>query len=191
MSLRIVTPPASEPISVAEATAWGRISDSSAAAVTLLTMLISAARRIAERDTGRKLITQTWELVLDGFNADEIEIGVLPIQSISFVKYYDADAALQTLAADRYTLDPDVLPGWLLPAYGTSWPGTQAAANVVIVRFIAGYGAATDVPADIRSWISAQVTSAYDHPDMLIAGDAKHSPFLDGLLDGYKIRHVV
>jgi len=155
----------------------------------MLGMLITAARAVAENITGRSLITQTWEQVLDKFPAKEIEIGMLPIQSITSVKYYDENSVLQTMSSGDYVLDQDTLPGWVLPAQDVSWPSTLDMAQAVIIRFIAGYGAAgSSVPANIRMWISAQCAAAYNNPDALMDGKYVCLPFLDGLLDPYRLR---
>jgi len=153
-----------------------------------IALLIPAARKVAENITGRGLILQTWEQVYDKFPAREIEIGMLPIQSITSVKYYDVDGVLQTVANTDYVLDVDTLPGWVLPAYGFSWPATYDSAQSVIIRFVAGYGAAgSDVPAEIKMWISAQCAAAYNNPSGLMDGKAAALPFIDGLLDGHRI----
>lgn len=155
----------------------------------LLSMLIKAARQVAENMTGRALITQTWEQVLDQFPAHEIKIGMLPVQSIESVKYYDGEGSLQTMDAADYVLDADTLPGWILPARNVSWPATLDMANAVIARFVAGYGSAgSSVPAEIRMWISAQCAAAYGNPTGLMDGKAAALPFIDGLLDAYRIR---
>lgn len=155
----------------------------------VLNMLITSARREAEKLTGRALITQTWELLLDKFPEREIRIGMLPIQSITSVKYYDSDGALQTLGSENYTLDADAMPGWILPAYGVSWPQTYSMANAVVIRFVAGYGsAAGSVPHEFRAWISAQAASAYNSPDGNVHSNSQRLQFIDGLLDAYRIR---
>lgn len=157
----------------------------------LLTMLITAARRVAESRTGRALITQTWERVYDALPTDELKIGLLPIQSITSVKYYDSAGVLQTLPTTDYAFDADTLPGWVMPAYGTSWVSTYAVANAVIVRFVAGYGdTGADVPAEIRQWICAQVAAAYDNPSGLIAGNTQPLRYLDDSLDAYRILQI-
>ena len=156
----------------------------------MLSMLITAARRVAEDRTGRALITQIWEQVLDEFPANEIQISMMPIQSIASVKYYDTDGVLQTMDAANYTTDVDTIPGWLLPAVNVDWPSTYDMSQAVIIRFVAGYGSAgSSVPAEIRMWISAQVAAAYNNPDgLLMEGKAAALPFIDGLLDAYRIR---
>lgn len=155
----------------------------------LLGMLITAARTAAEHRTGRALINQTWERVLAGFPAREIELGMLPLQSITSVKYYDTDGVLQTMPSTDYTLDADTLPGWLFPAYNVSWPSTYDVPQAVIVRFVVGYGGSGSlVPAKIRQWICAQVKASFDNPSGLLDGKTVPLQFIDGLLDAYSIR---
>jgi uncharacterized phiE125 gp8 family phage protein len=189
MTLRIVSQPGAEPATAAEVKTDARIDTT--ALDTTIDLLITAARKVAEDRTGRAFITQTWELVLDTFPSNEIEIGMLPIQLITSVKYYDSANVLQTMAAADYALDDDTLPGWVLPAYGVSWPSTYDIANAVIIRFIAGYGAAAaDVPAELRMWIRAQAALAARNPDGLLDGRAAPIPFIDGLLDSYRLRWI-
>lgn len=156
----------------------------------MLGTLITAARQVAEARTGRKFITQTWELVLDAFPS-EIELGALPVQSVTSIKYYDTDGVLQTMSASDYVLDADLLPGWIRPAYNVSWPSTRTQSQAVIVRVVLGYGTTgASVPAGIRQWIVAQVSAAFRNYDGLIDGIAVPLPFLDGLLDSFRIRWV-
>lgn len=185
MTLRLITPPAAEPLSVAEVKELGKID---AGEDSTFELLIKAARKSAEDRTGRALILQTWERVLDAFPMNEIRIGMLPIQSVVSVKYYDPDGVLQTMDAADYVLDVDTMPGWLLPAEGVSWPSTRCAAQSVIVRFQAGYGnTGDDVPAEIKLWIAAQVAAAFRAPEGLMSELATGLPFVDGLLDGYRV----
>ena len=65
MSLVIITPPATEPITLTEAKAQCRVDGTAEDA--LLTIYIQAAREQCERLIGRKLITQTVEQRLDAF----------------------------------------------------------------------------------------------------------------------------
>jgi len=160
----------------------------------MIGMMITSARRVAESRTGRALITQTWEQVLDAFPTNEIKLDVMPIQSITSVSYYDEDGTLQILGSDQYVLDSDTLPGWLLPAYGVDWPTTYDAAQSVIVRMVVGYGATgASVPSEYRQWIAQRVAHAFDQPGPVnvgnIVAEFPHS-YVDGLLDAYDIRMI-
>lgn len=182
MTLRLIDAPESEPVTVAEVKRDARIDHTDLD--TDIGTLITAARQTAEDRTGRALMPQTWELVLDDFpgSEGEIVIGKLPIDSITSVKYYDAAGVLQTLDSDQYTLDADTLPGRILPAYSVVWPSVYDIKNAVIIRFVAGYADADSVPAEIKMWIRLQVARE-------VGGDqVKITPFADALLDAYRLK---
>lgn len=187
MSLRLITPPAAEPITLEEAKLQCRV-DGTAEDTWFTSFAIPGARRAAEHELGRKLITQTWEAVFDAFPSFGIELGAPRVLSIVSIKYVDTTGAEQTLAAENYLLDADTLPGWALPLAGTSWPDTADAANVVTVRFTCGYGpAATDVPANVRQWMLMHIGTAYKNRESMVHGvSVAEIPnrYVDSLLDG-------
>jgi uncharacterized phiE125 gp8 family phage protein len=65
VQLKLVTPPAEEPVTLAVAKAHLRvdISDDD----TLIPYYLAAARRLCEKEVRRAFVTSTWDLVLDGF----------------------------------------------------------------------------------------------------------------------------
>jgi uncharacterized phiE125 gp8 family phage protein len=184
MTLRLITGPSIEPVTLAEVKRDARIDGTELDSDVELA--ITTARLDAEAQTGRVLITQTWELVLDKFPENEIQIGMLPVQSIESVKYYDGNGTLTTIDPVYYSLDADTLPGWVLPAYSYDWPTTQDIANAVLIRVVAGYGAgATDVPAPIRQWIRYRAASS---PTLLTGlPESKH---MDALIDQYRLHWI-
>lgn len=190
MTIKVITPPAVEPISLAEAKVHLRVDSSDEN--DLITALIVAARQAAEHQLDRALITQTLERVLDAFPSTELELGMPPVQSITSVKYYDADEVLQTMDAADYSLDADRLPGWVVPAYGTTWPSTLDTANSVRVRYVAGYGdTASDVPAAIRQWMLLHIGTTFKFREEVVGGagiTAMTLPgrFVDRLLDPFR-----
>ncbi len=173
MALILITPPAVEPVTVAEVKDSARIDGTALDAQ--ISLLIAAFRGQAEHTLGRRLITQTVELALDAFPADaDIDLLLPDVQSIVSVTYYDEAEALQTLGADQYSLDAISVPCWLLAV--NDWPATADAANVVRVRYTVGYGdAPADVPSNIQMWIIAQACAALDKQTP--------APWLDRLLD--------
>lgn len=148
MSLKVITPPTVEPVSLEEARLHLRLDtyDSPPAHPDdeLVESLITAAREWAENFTGRALAPQTLELALDEFPADEIELQRVPVTSITSVTYVDTDGATQTLSNTLYTLDNYSEPSWLLPAVDTEWPETGEVVNTVKIRYVVGYSARTD-----------------------------------------------
>lgn len=169
MTLLLITAPATEPITLQEAKIHLRVDDSEED--TSISMAIQTARQEAEHMTGRALITQTWERVLDAFPAGAIELGNPPIISITSVKYLDPNGVEQTLAGSAYTIDAVKMPGWLHPAAGTTWPNTQTdVPNAVRVRFLCGYGAASAVPANVRRWMLLRIGTMHEHRQEAVVG---------------------
>lgn len=190
MALIVITPPASEPVTPEEAKASPSFRVSVATDDADITTLIKAAREMAEAITRRALVTQTLELVLDAFPAGGIELYCPPIQSVTSIKYIDTDGVEQTLSADLYDLDSDTEPGMVAPAYNESWPSTRDQINAVRVRYVAGYGAAADVPAAIKTWIKMRAGTLYDNPQAVVVGQTVMNvprDFIDGLLDPFRV----
>jgi uncharacterized phiE125 gp8 family phage protein len=204
MPLQLLVPPASEPVSLAEAKLHLRVDVTDDDA--LIGSLISAARQAAETRTGRQLITARWKLVLDGFPGrglhggpagasftlpgDAILIAKCPVQSIASIQYIDTNGSLQSLPAGDYVVDAACEPARIAPAFGKTWPPTQPQLGSVTVTFDAGYGNADSVPEGLKSWIKLRVGSLYAHREevaVLTRGRIDPLPFVDALLDGYRV----
>lgn len=184
MGLVITSPPAVEPVSLAEAQAHCRIDTNDEN--SLLNGLITAARRAAEQKTGLALITQTWKQTFDGFPDGPIELGQPPLQTITTLKYYDAAGVQQTLAADAYTVHTSSCPGLVAPVPGTAWPSTQPRLEAVEIVFVAGFGGAGDVPQEIKQWMLLQIGAWYAHRES-VGEKLSPLPFSEGLLDPYRV----
>lgn len=187
MALKLITAPAAEPLSLAEAKLHLRVDH--ADEDTLITALIVAARGCAEHETGRALVTQTWELVLDAF-PEAFVLRKPPIASVTSVKYIDpATGAEQTLDLADTLLDEISEPGYLVPAYGKAWPEARATANAVRVRYVCGYGNAAAVPAAIKQWMLLAIGTMYEQRGTAVAGTFAPLPdrFWGALLDPYRL----
>jgi uncharacterized phiE125 gp8 family phage protein len=188
MALKLITAPAEEPVTLAEAKLHLRVDHTADDA--LITALIAAAREFAEHQTERAFVTQTWELALDAFPADVFKLPRAPLASVTSIKYDDAAGAEQTLSAAAYYVDTHSVPGEIVPAYGTSWPDALAAANAVRVRYVAGYGGAAAVPAGIKQWMLVRIGSLYQRREEVAAGGVQPLPWVDRLLDPYRVWSV-
>lgn len=154
----LVAGPASEPITVAEAKAHAKIEHSAEDA--LITRLITAARQRVEKATGRALITQEWSAtlprwpaVLDGERHRRIRLANFPIDSVDAVIVDDV-----AIAASFYRLDGRDL---LVSIDVTDSEGEIDDTGVVI-EFTAGYGAAADVPEDLRLAVKMLAAHLYE-----------------------------
>ncbi|HEY1191939.1 MAG TPA: hypothetical protein VGE74_30190, partial [Gemmata sp.] len=162
-SLKLVTPPASEPVTVSEAKARLRITISDEDAD--IGDMIAQARELCEAGCQRAFITQTFSLYLDRFpgSTGDIRLPRPPLQSVSFVKYYDSAGDLQTLDPAAYYVATASEPGRLRPV--DYWPATFCRPEAVEVRFVAGYGTAADVPAAAKAAVQLTVKALRDAPD--------------------------
>lgn len=152
--LKLITPPAEEPVTIEEARTHLRLTDNTED--VLLASLILAARQQAETFTGRAFITQTWELSLPEFGWEPIPLTLAPVQSITSVSYIDEAGAPQTLTGSF--LDTASVPARLVPAINARWPRTQRGHPFpVTIRFVAGYGDADDVPQTVKQAILLMV----------------------------------
>lgn len=166
MGLRLITPPAEYPVTLAETKKHCRVDGSDED--TLLNSYIAAATAHVESYTGRAIMDQTWELVLDDFTGC-ILFPKGPVQSITSITYYDTDEVLQTLATDQYVLDNVNDPAWVVRPSDVSWPSVAQGVNNVIIRFIAGY---SDVPPEIKAAILILVAHLYDNREAGASPDA-------------------
>lgn len=190
MTTRLITAPTTEPVTLAEAKLHLRVDI--ADEDSLISMLISAARKNCEHILGRSLMPQTWEKILNDFPLnDGIELLNPSIISVTSIKYIDALTANEaTLASNQYVLDKDSEPGWVKPATGIVWPATLPVANAVRVRYVAGYADAASVPQDIKAWLLLSIATLYAQREVVVTGTIVQDiprQFYDGLLDGYRI----
>lgn len=192
-ALTLVTAPALEPVTLADAKLFARISTSADDAI--VTSLIQTAREWLETWTRRAFVTQTWKLALDNFpiyydwyeyspyqttapyqsasqwqTQNIIRLPVPPLQSVSLVQYIDTSGVLQTLAAvTGYQVDAASEPGRIAPAYGTFWPSVQAQISAVTIQFVAGYdvGGGAKIPSRVQTAIKMAVASWYQNREMV------------------------
>lgn len=190
MRLRLVTAPAVTPVDVAAARAHVEVYGS--AHDDKLEAMIDAA--VSNLDgpagiLGRALVEQEWEMSLDAFPADCLDVPLPPLRSVSSITYIDAAGAPQTLAPAAYVVDTASAPGAITPAYGTSWPATRAQRNAVKVQFKAGYGATgDDVPAAIKQAILLMVGDLFENREAAVVGAARtDNPTVDRLLFPFRI----
>lgn len=123
--------------------------------------LIRTATKHIENDSRIIVMTQTYQLYLDRFPSDVIEIRRCPVASLTHVKYY-LDDVLTTWAAANYQTDIITEPARLWPVNGQYWPTADVNKfNAVQIEFVAGYASASVVPDEIKDAILHAVRQAY------------------------------
>lgn len=157
--IKVITPPTSEPITLAEAKANLRVvfDDEDAD----ITRMIRAARQMAEERLNRALMPQTLAFAADGF-CGVLKVPRPPLRQLDSIKYIDGDGAEQTLATG-YIVDGFTEPPMIFTAYGTPWPTARAQAGAVVVQYQAGYEDAASVPEPIRQWMLLAINAFYEH----------------------------
>lgn len=139
--------PATEPVSLTDAKTHLRVDHD--AEDVLLGYWIAAARRLTERHTNQRWITQTVRLTLEGWptrcDEDErqgdpwlsrrpllfatadypVRLPVAPVQAIDSVTYYDQNGVSRTLSSSLYQTWLDHSPPLLAPAPLQVWPQLQ------------------------------------------------------------------
>lgn len=138
-AMALATAPAAEPILFAAAKTFLGLQDS--AEQTYVEALITAARMKVETDTGRKLITQAWDLYADRFPEDAIVVPSAPLASVTSIKATSTAGVQSTIATSVYQVDTASTPPRILLADSQSWPGDLRAYQAVVVRLSLGYGA--------------------------------------------------
>lgn len=177
MGLSVVTPPASDPLSLAEAKAHLRVT--SADEDGLIAGYILAAREYVETQTHLKLVTQTLDYTIDDgwpwvrvrdYCKTRIEFPIKPVASITSITYVDSNGATQTLAADQYVLRNTGPVHFIEPAYGVTWPSVRCQTAAITVRVVAG-GTLGDVPNPIMQALRLLVAHQYAQREAVNVGN--------------------
>lgn len=149
--LNVVTQPAAEPVTLAEAKTYLRVTVNDDD--TLIQSLIAAARQSAEEYLRRSLVTQTLKISLQGDAYAVIALPRGPVQSVTSVTAVARDDSTAVISASGYYLSASK-EQVEFDAY--------VSAHRVEVVYVAGYGAASAVPDAIKQGILAHVSKLYD-----------------------------
>jgi uncharacterized phiE125 gp8 family phage protein len=125
---------------------------------------IIEAVEAAEDFCWSRFITQTWKQYEDGL-ADLMYLRHGPVQSITSVKYTDTAGVLQTASSALYELGNEDGCPLIRLAYSQSWPATRGHYDDIELTCVCGYGAASAVPAQIKSALRLYVAHGYLHRD--------------------------
>ncbi len=159
MTITELTPPAGEPLTLAETKAHlrldGTIEDS------LVEGLIRAARQFLEQATGLVLISRTFRLYLDDWpDGPVIQISSGPVQSIEAVTVYDIAGLPQELALADAILDGRSRPARLVLS---ARPIVGREINGIEIDFTAGFGeTGADIPDTLKRAMLLHVALLYE-----------------------------
>ncbi len=169
---KIVTPPASLPVTLAEVKEHMRVTFTDHD--DLIGIYLNSSVALIEQILQRKLITQTWKMFLDSWPTS-IKVLFGDLQSVTHIKYTDIDEAQETFAGTNYNVDINSVPGRVVLKDSVVWPTvTLNATNPIEIQFVSGYGdASTDIPPDIRGAILLTVAHFYETREHVLVSDIK------------------
>lgn len=185
MTVVLVSGPSSEPLTLAEAKGWVRVTEG--ADDGLLQSLIVSARLAVEAATNRVLLTQQWRLTLDAWpSSGMLPLPLTPVRAISRVRVLDGAGVARDAALSLFTLDASVdrariILGAPLPAPGVPNGG-------VSVELVVGYGdVASAVPEPLRLAMRHLVACWYANRG---DGAATVPASISAMLAPYRIRRL-
>lgn len=172
-TLRKITEPTAEPLTVAEAKQHLRVEHSDDDST--IENLITSAREYVETYLDCTLMLTQYKMTLDLFPA-HIELPKSPLSTVSgydsiSLTYTTDTEATVTLSSSEYRVDSYSVPAVLRPLYGDSWPSHLADYNSIEVTFWAGYGSTSAaVPQRIRNAMLMLITHLYENRSSVQVG---------------------
>lgn len=161
-SIEESTAPATEVVTTAEAKAQLVISDTTDD--TLIDFLVAATTKQVQVQAGQQFVDATFKMRLNEFPIDDtISLPRSPLDSVTSITYVDGNGDTQTFSTDDYEVDTFGKRGSIRLADGSVWPTTKFTLNAVTIEFIAGYGAAADVPTHHKQAILLVVTDLFEN----------------------------
>lgn len=169
-----LTPPALEPVSLAEAKLFLRLDQ--AEEDDLLGTLITAARLMIEAASGRMLIEQGWRIVIDRWpERGEIRLPLSPVSAIVAARVYDALGVAQAVASGALELDMVADPPVIRVRGDVPEIGRMRGA--IEIDIVAGYGAAASaVPALLRQAVLRLAARWFEQRGDVVGRDAEALP---------------
>lgn len=163
MPVILTTPPAIEPVTLAEAKAHLRIGH--ADEDDAVSRIIVSARRHIEVQTGLCLIAQGWSCFRDAWpERDEVSLPLAPILAVGDVRIFGEDDIAATVDPAHYYVDNISRPARLVLRADRVWPLPGREANGIEIQVTAGFGAtASTVPQPLREALLQLVAHWYGH----------------------------
>lgn len=134
MTMHLVTPPAIEPVTLADARAFLKLSSTSDDEIVLL--LLKVARETVEAKAGLALITQSWRLHVDRWpRSGRLALYRYPAKAVTAITAYNAEGEPVVLSPDEWLLQPGGRPQRLY----LSARGDSASLSGLEIEFTAGF----------------------------------------------------
>lgn len=128
----------------------------------LIDQLILAATQYCQNFQNRIYVSASQTMVLDWWS-NIIVPPWSPLVTVDSIVYVDTNGDDQTLSSSLYRVDTVNEPGRITRAFNESWPDIRNVTNAITITYTAGYGAAADVPDDVKNAIKLLVKSWWAH----------------------------
>lgn len=217
MKTNLVTiAPTVYPVSASEAKNQLRIASGDTTYDTEITRLITAASQWIERRYGISIITQTRTQFQDNFyekypifrnflgpyySRYPVTLLYPPVQSVTFIKYYDTSQVLQTLDPATYTVTglmaqvqgaQDIETPRIFPQ--SSWPEFKWIPDTIQIKYVSGFGdTSAYVPEVIKTAVLMCLSHFFENRMEEITGDriSKFEMSIDRVMSSYEnYQHV-
>ncbi|MEO0400302.1 MAG: head-tail connector protein [Pseudomonadota bacterium] len=180
MVLVQTSPPAEEPVSIADLKAHLRVTSTSEDA--LISGLGLAARRTIEARTSLALIAQNWRLSVDGPFPSDVTLPLGPVSAVTTVAVTQNGASV-ALSSDQFVVETGSVGRVAVTAAITADAGYGA----LTIDFTAGWVNAAAVPDDIALAVKMLTAHFFEHREAV--GSDRYLTVPDGvatLLAPYK-----
>lgn len=192
MALTLISPPAVEPLSVAEAKDHLRVDHDDED--TYISSLILTSRLHIEAALSLTLIDQTWRWTFDAWpkQGATITLPLRPVSSINRIEIFNEQDVGEEVPGEDYDLDGDQVPPRII-RNTAQWPRPKISNGGIAVVFESGFGAAPEaVPQPIRHALALLVAHWYEHREPIeIGSKATAVPdTVSTLLQPYKVSRL-
>ena len=159
--VKVITPPASEPVSLAEFKLCMRGVPISTAQEPMVNSILKAGREEAEKYQNAAYMEQTLLIALDAPTSGAIILPRPLFKSLPSVACYDENDIATDITAS-FAINDIACPAQIKMKDGVGWPSiAYRNQNPVLITYQAGY---TTVPEKVKQAILIYAVWAYTHP---------------------------
>ena len=169
MGLTLTAPPVKQPVTSAEVKDWIRMDSGDTSQDSVITTLIAAATRLAERTIMRSLIAQTWtwEMDSDDARASRVYFWMPTVNSITSFKTWSSDGETETTVDSG---DYELVEGLFMVRRNDAWEVNRRDRAAQLIYIAGPYTDESDTPDDIKLAILKMVATHYEMRQNSVVG---------------------